>query len=111
MEKKPFLIAMEDNEHKKLKKYARESGLTLGDAIGLLVHHAEARVDLAKQENDLPGMDQIDRSFKGNLLFWVFLFSMEDEGARTYAADVGKKWMKKMRIPYVSIARQLGITA
>ena len=54
MAKKKFLIAMDEDLHKKLKKLAAEGECNLGEAIGMMLHHAVNRVDLARYKKELP---------------------------------------------------------
>ena len=106
MEKKPFLIAMLPENHARLKAYAKEAGTSIGDAVDLLLMHAEDRVELATKTNKLPLYDQLNPDFKSNnfLLSWVFLFNMQ---AREELHKLGTQKEYNQKIPLLYKLKRL----
>ena len=100
MPKKKFHVVFEEEFHKKLRKYADEGEVTLGDAIGILCQHAEARVDLARLHKSLPYQDELPKQ-KGkfdSMLYHALNFTMQDQ-AEIYRTE-DEKGLKKTPRPF-----------
>ena len=108
MPKKKFLIAMDEDLHKKLKCYAKEGETALGDAIGLLVHHAENRVDLAILKNDLPYKERKTSIPKGrfsSMLYIAHEFTNRDQMEIYRIED--ERELEKIPRPFMSFGKRV----
>ena len=78
MPKKNFLISMDIQLHEKLKAYAKKAEVSIGDAVGMLVHSAENKIDLemAVNPDQKPQLGKFD-----SLLYRLHLLTVKSQTA------------------------------